>query len=79
MNEAELRAQLASARARAKAAEAKLAEWQQAFGLLTTLAPDLEIDATDPLGMARTIERHVLAVVERARDSAMEQQEAVQP
>ena len=45
---------------RAEAAEAKLAEWQVAFGLLTTLAP-VEIDITDPLGMAQAIERHVLA------------------
>ena len=45
---------------RAEAAEAKPAEWQVAFGLLTTLAP-VEIDITDPLGMAQAIERHVLA------------------
>lgn len=46
---------------RLAAAKATLAVWQEAFGLLTTLAPDLGIDITDPLGMARAIERHVLA------------------
>ena len=53
-------AELATWKQRAEAAEAKLAEWQVAFGLLTTLAP-VEIDITDPLGMAQAIERHVLA------------------
>ena len=48
-------------RARADQAGSTLALWQQAFGLLTTLAPDLEIDIRDPLDMARAIERHVLA------------------
>lgn len=48
-----------------------LAVWQEAFGLLTTLAPDLEIDVSDPLGMAKAIERHVLA--ERAALAAATQ------
>ena len=64
------RKQLQGTTARAEAAEAKLAEWQIAFGLLTTLAP-VEIDTTDPLGMAKAIERHVLA--ERAALAAAEQ------
>ena len=50
---------------------ATLACWQEAFGLLTTLAPDLEIDIRDPLGMAQAIERHVLA--ERAALAAATQ------
>ncbi len=39
----------------------ELEAWQVAFGLLTTLGGDFEIDIRDPLGMARAIERHVLA------------------
>ncbi len=56
-----------------------LEKWQQAFGLMTTLAPDLEIDITDPLGMAWAIERHVLAeraalAAANARAEAAEQE-----
>lgn len=40
---------------------AELGSWQRAFGFLTALAPDMEIDIHDPMGMARAIQRHVLA------------------
>lgn len=52
----------------------ELAIWQQAFGLLTTLAPDLEINVRDAMGMAIEIERHVLA--ERTRLEAAERDAA---
>lgn len=40
---------------------APLSEWMQAIGLLTTLCPTLEMDSSDPLGMAKQIEAYVLA------------------
>jgi len=71
---ARLRARVAELEAQLKAVESgevklvmQLAEWQEAFGLLTTLAP-IEIDAADPISMARDIACYVL-----------EAQRAVQP
>jgi hypothetical protein len=37
---------------------------EQALGLLTTLAPKMEIDVSDPMGMAKTIEATVRAALE---------------
>lgn len=34
-------------------------EWIQAVGMLSTLHPRLEIDTSDPLSMAKSIEIHV--------------------
>lgn len=51
---------------RAEVAEAELAQWRQAVGLLTTLHPQMMIDPTDSLGMARQIEAHVLSERQRA-------------
>jgi hypothetical protein len=53
----ELRAELERLRAR-------VAVLEQALGLLTTLAPKMEIDTSDPLGMAKTIEATVRAALE---------------
>jgi hypothetical protein len=36
----------------------------EAFGILTTLAPAMEIDTSDPMGMARNIEATVRAALE---------------
>ena len=38
---------------------AELASWQEAFGLLTTLHGSVQIDSSDPMGMAKQIEAHV--------------------
>jgi hypothetical protein len=43
---------------------ARVAVLEQALGLLTTLAPKMEIDPSDPLGMAKTIEATVRAALE---------------
>jgi len=43
---------------------ARVALLEQALGLLTTLAPKMEIDVSDPLGMARGIEATVRAALE---------------
>ena len=43
---------------------ARVAVLEQALGLLTTLAPKMEIDKSDPLGMARNIEATVRAALE---------------
>ena len=39
--------------------EAEQSEITQAFGLLTTLCPTMEIDTSDYMGMAKKIEEHV--------------------
>lgn len=45
---------------------AELASWQEAFGLLTTLHGSIQIDSSDPMGMAKQIESHVRATIEAA-------------
>ena len=42
---------------------ARMAVLEQALGLLTTLALKMEIDVSDPLGMARNIEATVRAAL----------------
>ena len=46
---------------------AELASWQEAFGLLTTLHGSIQIDSSDPMGMAKQIESHVRATIPRLR------------
>jgi hypothetical protein len=48
---------------------AEVESWQEAFGLLTTLHGKMEINVSDPMGMAQAIERHVRAEVEALRDA----------
>ena len=49
---------------------AELASWQKAFGLLTTLHGSMQIDISDPLRMAKSIEGHVRAELEEYRRGA---------
>jgi len=60
------RGQVVTMQQRAEVAEAELAQWRQAVGLLTTLHPQMMIGPTDSLGMARQIEAHVLSERQRA-------------
>ncbi len=46
---------------------AELASWQEAFGLLTTLHGSIQIDSSDPMGMAKQVESHVRAELAEAR------------
>ena len=49
---------------------AELASWQEALGLLTRLHGSIQIDSSDPMGMAKQIEEHVRAeLAEAKRDS----------
>jgi hypothetical protein len=56
--------QLKAAEAERDTLRAELASWQEAFGLLTTLHGQMEINVSDPMGMAQAIEKHVSAEVE---------------
>ena len=49
---------------------AELALWQKAFGLLTTLHGSMQIDISDPLRMAKSIEVHVRAELAEYRRGA---------
>lgn len=53
---------------RQAAKDDELARYQQALGLLTTLAPSMEMDAADPLGMAKTVEKTVQDKLSRSRE-----------
>ena len=46
---------------------AELASWQEAFGLLTTLHGSVQIDSSDPMGMAKQVESHVRAELAELR------------
>jgi len=43
---------------------ARVEELETALGLLTTLVPRMEVDSSDPMGMARKIEATVRAALE---------------
>lgn len=53
--------QLEIAQKRIAELDADRSKWIQAVGLLSTLAPDMLIDAADPIGMARQIEARLAA------------------
>ncbi len=55
----------------------ELASWQEAFGLLTTLHGSIQIDSSDPMGMAKQIESHVRATIERLREYAGHKPECI--
>jgi len=60
----ELRARLEKCEQKRISASDREASLWEALGLLTTLAPKMEIDTSDPMGMAKTIEATVRAALE---------------
>jgi hypothetical protein len=56
---------------------AEVESWQEAFGLLTTLHGKMEINVSDPMGMAQAIERHVRAEVEALKKQILLAQMAI--
>ena len=50
-----------------KRLRARVEVLEQALGLLTTLVPSMEVDSSDPLGMARKIEATVRAALKEAK------------
>ncbi len=63
----EMAAELKGLREEVERLRAELASWQEAFGLLTTLHGSIQIDSSDPMGMAKQIESHVRATIPRLR------------
>lgn len=54
---------------------AEIRDLREALGLLTTLAPKMEIDPSDPVGMAKEVEAHVskqYGILEAVRRKAEE-------
>ncbi len=58
---------VADARVEANKLRARVEVLEQALGLLTTLVPSMEVDSSDPLGMARKIEATVRAALKEAK------------
>jgi hypothetical protein len=56
---------------------AELESWIEAFGLLSTLHETMPINADDPMGMAKQIESHVRATIERLREYAGHKPECI--
>jgi hypothetical protein len=67
MGDADLHGRVRDIAAKLKRVEDDASQLRQALGLLSTLAPDVVMDAADPVGMAKLIEQEVRVQIAAAR------------